>query len=140
MSAAPPRRGSGKAAQRPIKAAVAFAKALELDAARYDAAIELAVSADARAVRLADAERDADAAALRQQLAPVVELAEKHRALVMIDECHSTGFVGRTGRGTPELHGVRGRVGEAPITPELVLKLGWAAGRVLEQQARGARS
>jgi len=40
----------------------------------------------------------------------IVELAERHRALVMIDECHATGFVGRTGRGTPELHGVRGRV------------------------------
>ncbi len=40
----------------------------------------------------------------------IVELAERHQALVMIDECHATGFVGRTGRGTPELHGVRGRV------------------------------
>ena len=34
--------------------------------------------------------------------------------------------------------GVRGRVGEAPITPELVLKLGWAAGRVLAADT-GAR-
>ncbi len=40
----------------------------------------------------------------------VVELAEQHGAMVMTDECHSLGFIGRTGRGTPELHGVRGRV------------------------------
>ena len=40
----------------------------------------------------------------------IVELAEKHGAMVMTDECHSLGFVGRTGRGTPELHGVRGRI------------------------------
>jgi len=37
--------------------------------------------------------------------------------------------------------GVRGRVGEAPITPDIVLKLGWAAGRTLAQadSARGER-
>lgn len=40
----------------------------------------------------------------------IVELAEKHGAMVMTDECHSLGFIGRTGRGTPELHGVRGRI------------------------------
>ncbi|HKK06333.1 MAG TPA: phosphoglucosamine mutase, partial [Gammaproteobacteria bacterium] len=33
--------------------------------------------------------------------------------------------------------GVRGRVGEAPITPEFVLKLGWAAGRVLAGRGSG---
>src|SRR5207302_840936 len=43
-------------------------------------------------------------------LAEIVRLAERHGALVMTDECHSLGFVGPTGRGTPELHGVRGRV------------------------------
>jgi len=56
----------------------------------------------------------------------IVELAEKHRALVMIDECHATGFVGRTGRGTPELHGVRGRVDI--ITGTLGKALGGASG------------
>ena len=56
----------------------------------------------------------------------LVELAEKHRALVMIDECHATGFVGRTGRGTPELHGVRGRVDI--ITGTLGKALGGALG------------
>ncbi len=34
--------------------------------------------------------------------------------------------------------GMRGRVGEAPITPELVLKLGWAAGRTLVSRRNGA--
>jgi len=56
----------------------------------------------------------------------IVELAEKHRAMVMIDECHATGFVGRTGRGTPELHGVRGRVDI--ITGTLGKALGGALG------------
>ena len=51
---------------------------------------------------------------------------ERHRALVMIDECHATGFVGRTGRGTPELHGVRGRVDI--ITGTLGKALGGALG------------
>ena len=56
----------------------------------------------------------------------VVEAAERHRALVMIDDCHATGFVGRTGRGTPELHGVRGRVDI--ITGTLGKALGGALG------------
>ncbi len=56
----------------------------------------------------------------------VVEMAEKYRALVMTDECHSMGFVGRTGRGTPELHGVQGRVDI--ITGTLGKALGGALG------------
>ena len=59
-------------------------------------------------------------------LKAIVELAEKHRALVMIDECHATGFIGKTGRGTPELHGVRGRVDI--ITGTLGKALGGASG------------
>ncbi len=59
-------------------------------------------------------------------LKAIVELAERHRALVMIDECHSMGFVGRTGRGTPELHGVQGRVDI--ITGTLGKALGGALG------------
>src|SRR5262245_12633025 len=43
-------------------------------------------------------------------LKAIVELAERFGALVMTDECHATGFLGTTGRGTPEYHGVRGRV------------------------------
>jgi glycine C-acetyltransferase len=59
-------------------------------------------------------------------LKAIVELAERHRSLVMIDECHATGVVGRTGRGTPELHGVRGRVDI--ITGTLGKALGGALG------------
>jgi glycine C-acetyltransferase len=44
------------------------------------------------------------------QLDKIVELAEKYEALVMTDECHSTGFLGKTGRGVHELKGVMGRV------------------------------
>ena len=56
----------------------------------------------------------------------IVELAEKYQALVMIDECHSMGFVGRTGRGTPELHGVQGHIDI--ITGTLGKALGGALG------------
>jgi glycine C-acetyltransferase len=56
----------------------------------------------------------------------IVELAERYRALVMTDECHSLGFVGRTGRGTPELHDVRGRVDI--VTGTLGKALGGALG------------
>lgn len=40
----------------------------------------------------------------------IVALAEKYDALVMTDECHSAGFIGKTGRGTPEYHNVMGKV------------------------------
>ncbi len=40
----------------------------------------------------------------------IVELAQKYDALVMSDECHSAGFIGKTGRGVPEHHGVDGKV------------------------------
>jgi glycine C-acetyltransferase len=43
-------------------------------------------------------------------LAEICELADRHRALVMVDDSHATGFMGRTGRGTPEHCGVQGRV------------------------------
>lgn len=44
------------------------------------------------------------------QLDKICDLAEKYDALVMVDECHSTGFVGKTGRGTHEYCNVMGRV------------------------------
>jgi glycine C-acetyltransferase len=44
------------------------------------------------------------------QLDKICDLAEKYEALVMIDECHSTGFIGKTGRGTHEYRGVIDRV------------------------------
>jgi len=43
-------------------------------------------------------------------LAEICALADRHRALVMVDDSHATGFMGRTGRGTPEHCGVTGRV------------------------------
>ncbi|HLU94487.1 MAG TPA: glycine C-acetyltransferase [Membranihabitans sp.] len=44
------------------------------------------------------------------QLHNICDLAEKYDALVMIDDCHSTGFIGQTGRGTHEYRGVMDRV------------------------------
>jgi glycine C-acetyltransferase len=43
-------------------------------------------------------------------LADICELADRHQALVLVDDSHATGFMGRTGRGTPEHCGVEGRV------------------------------
>lgn len=43
-------------------------------------------------------------------LKSICDLAEKHRAMVMVDDSHAVGFVGKTGRGTPEHCGVMGRV------------------------------
>lgn len=44
------------------------------------------------------------------QLDKICDLADKYGALVMIDECHSTGFIGETGRGTHEYRDVMGRI------------------------------
>jgi glycine C-acetyltransferase len=43
-------------------------------------------------------------------LAEICELADRHRALVLVDDSHATGFMGKTGRGTPEHCGVAGRI------------------------------
>jgi len=43
-------------------------------------------------------------------LKDICALADKYDALVMVDECHAAGFLGQTGRGTPEYHGVMDRV------------------------------
>ena len=43
-------------------------------------------------------------------LGGICDLAEKYQALVMVDECHAAGFLGKTGRGTPEHCGVEGRI------------------------------
>ena len=40
----------------------------------------------------------------------IVELAEKYNALIMVDECHASGFLGKTGRGTHEHRGVMGKI------------------------------
>ena len=44
------------------------------------------------------------------QLDKICDLADKYGAMVMVDECHATGFLGKTGRGTIELKNVIGRV------------------------------
>lgn len=56
----------------------------------------------------------------------VCDLAEKHGALVMVDDSHAVGFMGRQGRGTHELHQVMGRVDV--ITGTLGKALGGASG------------
>jgi glycine C-acetyltransferase len=56
----------------------------------------------------------------------ICDLAEKYDALVMIDECHAAGFIGKTGRGTLEEKGVMGRVDI--ITGTLGKALGGAMG------------
>jgi len=60
------------------------------------------------------------------QLDKICDLADKYQALVMIDECHSTGFLGKTGRGTHEYRAVMGRVDI--ITGTLGKALGGAMG------------
>ncbi|MFH1313461.1 MAG: glycine C-acetyltransferase [Candidatus Eisenbacteria bacterium] len=60
------------------------------------------------------------------KLDEICDLADKYDALVMIDDAHSTGFFGKTGRGTPEFRGVMGRVDV--ITSTLGKALGGASG------------
>jgi glycine C-acetyltransferase len=60
------------------------------------------------------------------QLDKIVALAEKYNANVMIDECHSSGFLGKTGRGTHEHCGVMGKI--EIITGTLGKALGGASG------------
>ncbi|HKX61490.1 MAG TPA: glycine C-acetyltransferase [Verrucomicrobiae bacterium] len=59
-------------------------------------------------------------------LPAICDLAEKHDALVMVDDSHAVGFMGATGRGTPEYCGVAGRVDI--ITGTLGKALGGASG------------
>ncbi|WP_433515031.1 glycine C-acetyltransferase [Nonomuraea sp. CA-143628] len=59
-------------------------------------------------------------------LADICDLAERYDAMVMVDDSHAVGFVGPTGRGTPELHGVTDRVDI--ITGTLGKALGGASG------------
>lgn len=60
------------------------------------------------------------------QLDKICNLADQYKAMVMIDECHSSGFMGKTGRGTHEHHHVMGRVDI--ITGTLGKALGGASG------------
>jgi len=60
------------------------------------------------------------------KLDTICDLADKYNAIVMIDECHSSGFLGKTGRGTHEYRGVMGRIDI--ITGTLGKALGGASG------------
>jgi len=59
-------------------------------------------------------------------LPAICDLAERHDALVMVDDSHAVGFLGESGGGTPELHGVRERVDI--VTGTLGKALGGASG------------
>jgi glycine C-acetyltransferase len=59
-------------------------------------------------------------------LKEICDLAERYNAMVMVDDSHAVGFIGPTGRGTPELHGVQDRVDI--ITGTLGKALGGASG------------
>jgi glycine C-acetyltransferase len=60
------------------------------------------------------------------KLDEICALAEKYNAMVMVDECHASGFIGKTGRGTHEHHGVMGKIDI--ITGTLGKALGGAMG------------
>ncbi len=60
------------------------------------------------------------------QLDKICDLADQYESLVMSDECHATGFIGKTGRGVPEFRGVMDRVDI--ITGTLGKALGGASG------------
>ncbi|MGN0658162.1 MAG: glycine C-acetyltransferase [Emergencia sp.] len=59
-------------------------------------------------------------------LAGICDLADRYHALVMVDDSHASGFVGKTGRGTPEYCGVQGRIDI--LTGTLGKALGGASG------------
>ena len=60
------------------------------------------------------------------KLDKICELAEKYDALIMVDDCHATGFVGENGKGTPEHFGVEGKIDI--LTGTLGKALGGASG------------
>jgi glycine C-acetyltransferase len=60
------------------------------------------------------------------KLPEICDLAEKYQAMVMVDDSHAVGFMGQTGRGTPQYHGVMNRVDV--ITGTLGKALGGASG------------
>src|SRR5687768_2799091 len=60
------------------------------------------------------------------KLDAICDLAEKYNAMVMVDDSHASGFVGKTGRGTPELCGVQKRIDV--MTSTLGKALGGASG------------
>ena len=90
-----------------------------------DLETQLKASADARRRLIATDgvfSMDGYVAPLRE----ICDLAEQYDAMVMVDDSHAVGFVGPTGRGTPELHGVTDRVDI--VTGTLGKALGGASG------------
>jgi glycine C-acetyltransferase len=67
------------------------------------------------------------------RLPEICDLAERHNAIVMVDDSHAVGFVGEGGRGTPEMHGVMGRVDI--ITGTLGKAMGGASGGYVAARA-----
>ena len=66
------------------------------------------------------------------QLDKICDLAEQYKAMVMIDECHASGFMGKTGRGTHEYRNVMGRIDI--ITGTFGKALGGASGGLNEEK------
>jgi glycine C-acetyltransferase len=66
-------------------------------------------------------------------LKAICELADKYHALVMVDDSHATGFIGKNGRGTPEFCGVEGRIDI--MTSTLGKALGGASGGYITGKA-----
>ncbi|HEY6473621.1 MAG TPA: glycine C-acetyltransferase [Acidimicrobiales bacterium] len=67
------------------------------------------------------------------RLPEICDLAERHNAIVMVDDSHAVGFIGEGGRGTHELHGVMGRVDI--ITGTLGKAMGGASGGYVAARA-----
>jgi glycine C-acetyltransferase len=66
-------------------------------------------------------------------LGDICDLAEKHGAMVMVDDSHAVGFVGQSGAGTPELAGVQDRVDV--LSGTLGKALGGASGGYIAARA-----
>jgi len=93
------------------------------DLAELDARLQEAATARVRLIAT-DGVFSMDGSIAR--LAEICDLAERHDALVMVDDSHATGFIGATGRGSHEYRGVMGRVDI--LTGTLGKALGGASG------------
>jgi glycine C-acetyltransferase len=90
-----------------------------------DLAAKLKEAQDAR-FRLVATDGSFSMDGIMADLKGICDLADRYQALVMVDDSHSTGFIGKTGRGTPEYHGVMDRVDI--ITSTFGKALGGASG------------
>jgi glycine C-acetyltransferase len=97
-----------------------------------DLAAQLAAAADAR-YRLVATDGVFSMDGSYAPLAEICDLADRHDALVMVDDSHAVGFVGPQGRGTPELFGVTDRVDV--VTGTLGKALGGASGGYVSGRA-----